>query len=80
MPWYSTGLPVTQAGEKPWYFPYWFMIQAITSPLVPMSGAGMSTSGPNRSWIASTNRRVSRSSSRCEKPAGSIAMPPLAPP
>ena len=45
-PYSSTGLPVTQAGLKPWYFWYWFMIQAITSELVPMSGAGMSMSGP----------------------------------
>ena len=46
MPCSSTGLPVTHAGLKPWYFWYWFMIQAITSALVPMSGAGMSMSGP----------------------------------
>ena len=71
---------VTQAGEKPWYLSYWFMIHAITSGVLPMSGAGMSTSGPKRSWMASTNRRVTRSSSRVENWAGSRATPPLAPP
>ena len=37
---------MTQAGLNPWYFSYWLRIQAITSALVPMSGAGMSMSGP----------------------------------
>ena len=45
-PYISTGLPVTTAGLKPWYLLYWFMIQAMTLSLVPISGAGMSVSGP----------------------------------
>ena len=62
-PWNSTGLPVTQAGWNPSYLAYSFMIQAMTWASVPMSGAGMSLSGPIMSWIFSMNFRVSRSSS-----------------
>ena len=76
----STGLPVTQAGLKPWYFWYWLMIQAITWAFVPMSGAGMSLSGPITSWIASTKPRVTRSSSEGDSVFTSTAMPPFAPP
>ena len=56
------------------------MIQAITWASVPMSGAGMSLSGPIKSWICSTNLRVSRSSSPRESLFGSQLIPPLAPP
>ena len=77
-PWNSTGLPVTQAGWKPWNLAYSFMIQAITWASVPMSGAGMSLSGPMKSWICSTNLRVSRSSSPRESLLGSQLIPPLA--
>ena len=79
-PWNSTGLPVTQAGWKPWYLEYSFMIQAITCASVPTSGAGMSLSGPMKSWICWTNLRVSRSSSPRESLPGSQFMPPLPPP
>ena len=76
----STGLPVTTAGEKPWNFEYSSMIHAITCAFVFTSGAGMSVCGPMMSWICSTKRRVTRSSSRGESREGSTAIPPLAPP
>ena len=67
-------------GLKPWYLLYWFMIQAIMRWSVPMSGAGMSVSGPRMSWISSMNRRVSRSSSMTLSLWASTAIPPFAPP
>jgi hypothetical protein len=73
-------LPVTTPGLKPWYLLYWLMIQAIVSASVPMSGAGMSMSGPMTSWIWSMNLRVIRSFSVRLSVRGSTAMPPLAPP
>ena len=43
----ATGLPVTTPGtENPSRVEYVSMIHAMISPLVPMSGAGMSRSGP----------------------------------
>ena len=49
----STGLPVTAAGtEWPECIEIVSMIHAITWGLVPMSGAGMSFSGPIRMAIS----------------------------
>jgi hypothetical protein len=56
------------------------MIQAITRPSVPRSGAGMSFSGPISSAISVVKRRVSRSSSASVSVRGSQTTPPLAPP
>ncbi len=56
------------------------MIQAITCASVPTSGAGMSLSGPMKSWICWTNLRVSRSSSPRDSLLGSQFIPPLPPP
>ena len=49
----STGLPVTEAvTEWPWCIDTVSMIQAMIWGLVPMSGAGMSFSGPMRIEIS----------------------------
>ena len=77
----SSGLPVTDAGtEYPACIESVSMIQAMISPVVLTSGAGMSDSGPTRTLISAANRRVSRSSSRWLSSEGSTATPPLAPP
>ena len=50
----TSGLPVTTAGELlPEVLEYSSMSQAISRGPVPMSGAGMSLSGPNTSFRAS---------------------------
>ena len=56
------------------------MIQAMTCGVVPMSGAGMSLSGPMSSEISVVKRRVSRSSSARLSRRGSQITAPLAPP
>ena len=77
----STGLPVTDAGtECPECIDIVSMIQAITWGLVPMSGAGMSFSGPRRMAISVAYRRVRCSSSLFESFMGSHATAPFEPP
>ncbi len=56
------------------------IIQAIVWAFVPMSGAGMSESGPMMFWSSAVKRRVRRSSSPVESSRGSTVTPPFAPP
>ena len=56
------------------------MNHAMTWALVPMSGAGMSTSGPTTGDSSVANRRVSASISLGLIARGSQATPPFAPP
>ena len=65
---------------NPTTFMYVSIIQTITWPLVPTSGAGMSYSGPMFEPSACVNRRVMRSISACECWRGMNLMPPLPPP
>ena len=73
-------MPVTTPGEKPSYFEYSSMIQAITSAFVLTSGAGMSRLGPMISLTWPTNSRVTAATSLRLISAGLQLMPPLAPP
>ena len=56
------------------------MIQAMTWAFVPMSGAGMSVSGPMSGWSSVAKRRVTRWSSLTDSSRGSTVTPPFAPP
>ena len=62
-----TGLPVTTPGTVyPALTEYVSMIHAMVCSSVPMSGAGMSLSGPRTGWSSLAYRRVTRSSSPLE--------------
>ncbi len=76
-----SGFPVTTAGtEYPLCIEYVSIIQAMVWELVPMSGAGMSLSGPIRIDSSEVKRRVRFSSSAWLNFLGSTITPPLAPP
>jgi len=77
----TVGLPVTDAGtEYPACMESVSIIQAISCGPVPMSGAGMSRSGPMRMDSSVVKRRVNRSRSPLVSVLGSTITPPLAPP
>ena len=59
---------------------YVSIIHAMVCAFVPMSGAGMSRSGPMMSMISDVKRRVMRSTSPSDNLVGSTTTPPLAPP
>ena len=56
------------------------IIQAMTRAFVPMSGAGMSRSGPMIGSSSEMKRRLRFSSSQSLRPSGSTMTPPFAPP
>ena len=80
MPPRSSGLPVTTAGDQPARDEYASMTQPMTLASVLTSGARMSVVGPMTPEMAWVKLRVAASSSREDSVAGSMFMPPLAPP
>ena len=76
-----TGLPVVTPGKLPrCALLYASSIHAISRPLVPISGAGISLCGPNTSDSAIVYAFVKRSNSPRLNFLGSHLIPPFPPP